>query len=84
VQPGVQLIELKLGNAVETCYSYILEASSEEVGFSDTNVKQICIFISPETGSQKQTQIKKNKYTARENNATPAATLRIHIAIGIV
>jgi len=37
----------------------------------------ICIFISPDTGSQKQPKINKNKYTARELK-TAVATLRKH------
>jgi len=44
----------------------------------------LCIFISLETGSQESNKKNKNKYTARESNTIPAATLRIHIAKGMI
>jgi len=34
--------------------------------------------------AKKQTKINKNKYTAKEVNTIPAATLRIHMAIGMI
>jgi len=41
----------------------------------------VCIFISPETGSQQTNKREQNKYTANRSNTTPAATLRRHNGI---
>ena len=82
VNPALEIAVYRLYSVSSLSSNISLIANNLTLEQVDTLCVPLCVFISPETGSQKTNKIKQNKYTARESNTIPAATLRV--AIGMI